>query len=874
MTSTPRCCALLAFLVVACRPSTPVNQDACRTTLDCPARFFCVQGQCLRQGADASAVDSADLDALGPDAVAGDRAAADRVGSDLFMMDAGTQGDLGPGDAPTPDGGADASARDVAAVDAVATDGGRLDGTSHDAAVQDAGDQDAGSPDASLPPLALFALHPAIARAGDTIWLEGSFPAGSLSVEFAGNQTVPLTLIGAQQRLAVPVPAGAGSGEVKVSAGVHSSLGVWLRVTSFAPRLGTFSSELPQTAHGRNTPRLTNGRNRFDAVTRGRHLYLVGGSVDNQAPTSVQRAYIHADGSLGPFTPQTSLIERRKGAASLAIGDFLYAIGGGDTDAETFASVEAAPLGADGTLGSFVPTRSLGTARRDAAAVVLGSWLYVLGGRSGPDWETDLVASVERFALAADGSLGPRQDLGSLLTEPRDRHALAVVGPKLYVFGGTGTNGRVEVANITSDGNLTAFVRAPSLDLPTSGRGLRVLALPAQVCWLGGDDGNDATSEVWCCEVQSAGDIGACVLQAPMTQARTTFGLAVAGNRVWAVSGSDGNNNVTTLEQAPLHRSARLSAFQATSLLLPMNLREAACAVLHDHVYLLGGTVEQFTGEGDSTITSAIVGVELGPDGEARSAALETRVLPGALTRSAAAVFDDTLYVVGGQGDAAETTQAWRASVDPATGIGVLVATSSLAIARSGHRAVILGTTMHVVGGFPSGAALKTERLDLSDQNAPGFSVGEMLTVEQRDPAAAVLVDGLRVVGGFTSLGAPQTGSTVASYAAGNLDGFSDASWSLVRERGNAMSLVLGDSLYVLGGEGSSGPSRVERLDGERADLSDGQLGPYIATGNLLPAEATRQSCMVEVGNAVHLFGGYHSGSPTAQHFVSEIVTP
>jgi hypothetical protein len=101
-------------------------------------------------------------------------------------------------------------------------------------------------------------------------------------------------------------------------------------------------------------------------------------------------------------------------------------------------TVERAKIGSDGSLGSFgiVANVSLNTARYAASGIVVGSWLYMLGGRMQDD--NSSIASIERAPIGSDGTLGAFTTVSATLTPQRldftdvvvDDSALAVGGMK------------------------------------------------------------------------------------------------------------------------------------------------------------------------------------------------------------------------------------------------------------------------------------------------------------------------------------------------------------------------------------------------------------------------------------------------------------
>src|SRR5262249_58048311 len=115
-------------------------------------------------------------------------------------------------------------------------------------------------------------------------------------------------------------------------------------------------------------------------------------------------ATLQPDGSLGPFAspPGINLTVPRSEHTAAVVGDQLYVIGGFGPLA-ALNTIEHATIGADGALTKFATADSkLTVPRAGHTSAVIGDGLYVIGGRNddGP------VASVERAAIAPDGTLG------------------------------------------------------------------------------------------------------------------------------------------------------------------------------------------------------------------------------------------------------------------------------------------------------------------------------------------------------------------------------------------------------------------------------------------------------------------------------------
>jgi len=165
------------------------------------------------------------------------------------------------------------------------------------------------------------------------------------------------------------------------------------------------------------------------AAVAGDYVYAIGGLTVSTGTSSVERALINADGSLGSWQLTTSMTTPRNGLAAVAVGGYIYALGG--HDGGSLSSVERALINADGSLGPWQLTTSMTTARHEFGAASSGGYIYAVGGAGG----TAGMSSVERAATNPDGSSGTWQPVASMNSS---RYALAgvVVGNYLYALGG------------------------------------------------------------------------------------------------------------------------------------------------------------------------------------------------------------------------------------------------------------------------------------------------------------------------------------------------------------------------------------------------------------------------------------------------------
>jgi hypothetical protein len=227
-------------------------------------------------------------------------------------------------------------------------------------------------------------------------------------------------------------------------------------------------------------PTLTGHRTFHTSHVIGGWLYLLGGT--DAAAGSVERAAVNPDGTLGPFGAAGQLAVARRSHASVVVGNAVYVIGGTTNDTDRLTSVERAPINADGSLGPFAQTASqLATGRLGAAAVVTSGYVYVLGGNV-----SGATATVERAPINADGSLGsftvlPDAGAGACaLADARYDFVVAQTSGYVYLLGGYDNVApyylrTIERAPLLADGGLGAFTL-----MPTNGPGASALEVAAE----------------------------------------------------------------------------------------------------------------------------------------------------------------------------------------------------------------------------------------------------------------------------------------------------------------------------------------------------------------------------------------------------------
>jgi hypothetical protein len=181
-------------------------------------------------------------------------------------------------------------------------------------------------------------------------------------------------------------------------------------------------------------------RYQFSAVAAGGYLYVIGGSAPfGGVLSSVEKAAIHSDGSLGPWQPTTPLTFARTRQTSVAAGSYVYVIGG-DNVGFNQHRVERAFVNTDGSLGPWQTLNPTVFGRVSAASTVQDGFVYALGGAPGPFPFPSSTFTAERAKINSDGTLGVWQTSGILVMNRIDHAAVAVNG-NVYAVGGLFFNG-------------------------------------------------------------------------------------------------------------------------------------------------------------------------------------------------------------------------------------------------------------------------------------------------------------------------------------------------------------------------------------------------------------------------------------------------
>lgn len=175
----------------------------------------------------------------------------------------------------------------------------------------------------------------------------------------------------------------------------------------------------------------------------GTNFIYAGGSDGSQAVADTYLTKSVAGDNWDHWQAGPPLPEARRDAASVVLGNTLYVIGGFGPDGKPTSTVYSLTIATDGTIGQWATEDKLALpeARGGASAVAVSDGVVLLGGTSTGD-ASGATKSVWKSQNDSSGKLQAWVDQGPMFEENMDGFA-AHVGDVIFVIGGTNAKGEV-----------------------------------------------------------------------------------------------------------------------------------------------------------------------------------------------------------------------------------------------------------------------------------------------------------------------------------------------------------------------------------------------------------------------------------------------
>ncbi|MHB8443125.1 MAG: hypothetical protein ACYDAS_02035 [Patescibacteria group bacterium] len=460
------------------------------------------------------------------------------------------------------------------------------------------------------------------------------------------------------------------------------------------------------------------------SVVYNGYVYEIGGI---NTLTTVDYAPINANGTLGAWTATTSLPANTYRATSVVYNGYIYEIGG----CCQVATVDYAPINANGTLGAWTATTSLPTATYWATSVAYNGYVYEIGGNNGSSY----VATVDYAPINANGTLGAWTATTSIPASTQEATSVVYNG-YIYEIGGSGT-ATVDYISTNFINSIVGWISATSL--PVATWGATSVEYNGYVYEMGGVN---TTTTVDYAPINVNGTLGSWTATTPLPTAISQFATSVAYNGyVYEIGGYNGGV-LATVYYAPINSNGTLGTWTATTSLLSATYK-ATSVVYNGYIYEIGGvnsagttaTVDYSTINSDGTIgtwtattnlpsalnasTSVIYGryiYEIGGSGTAvvyyvpilSLGALgewtATTSLPVAISSATSVVYNGYVYEIGGN----NVATVYYAPINSDGIVGAWTATTSIPTSTFYATSVEYNGYVYEIGGANGSSTFST----------------------------------------------------------------------------------------------------------------------------------------------------------------------
>ena len=309
-------------------------------------------------------------------------------------------------------------------------------------------------------------------------------------------------------------------------------------------------------------------------VQAGTNLFYIGGSDGTNAVADTYETPLFS-GNIGPWKPAQPLPAARTGAATIFLNSSIYVIGGAGPDGKPTSTVYVSTQDAtSGAFGAYAEnaTLKLPAARTAATVVATSDGLIVVGGSDG----TGPTTTVWKATADSTGKLGAWV-VQSPLPQPRSEADGSVIGSELFIYGGRDASG--PTATVLR-GNLGSAAPAASaapgasaavapVQVQAWGTGVGVTNLPAArtkaagftsngvIYLVGGSDGTTPKTEVYWTTPDASGNISGWQHLSQTDLSSNSGGLAgsagiASGAEAFVVGGTTSNGIITSSARANL----------------------------------------------------------------------------------------------------------------------------------------------------------------------------------------------------------------------------------------------------------------------------------------------------------------------------------
>ena len=590
---------------------------------------------------------------------------------------------------------------------------------------------------------------------------------------------------------------------------------------------------------------LTLGRLSAQMVAMNGYVYSVGGGLDNLGPTSdVFYASIDSNGNIGTWLQTTSSNEQFLYSSLAAHNGALYAWANPYSDTR----IQMAIPNADGSIDHWVTIANLPQQRTYATGVILGNYIYFVGGFYTTtnvlnQVTYNVVPDVYYAPILANNTIGTWA-LTTAMPAGRDAGNMFTYNNHLYYAGGvvTGSAGaqpQIYMATQNIDGTVSSW---QTLTTTYATYQAQLFAWKGYLYSLGGN-GNTAQTANYYAPIYADGTLGTFQLTTALPVARVyNFGFGYANNVY--VAGDDYEGQVI---KATIDPAGAVGASQSGTA-FPDSRIFSGSVVYNGYLYVSGGCSAGCNTATPTTISS-IKYAKLNADGTLGSWNTATNGLTLGIYAHSMTAYNGYLYITGGINTlAASLNTAQYAPVGANGDISAVWQSSSntMSTGKFLHGSAAYNGYLYVTGGNTATIASSsyTNKVEYAPINADG-SIGSWALAtafsNARDTHATLINAGrIYVIGGYPNLADIQyaligtAGNLVSQTCPDNSTAVWCATTNLPAGRSGMTASVSNGMLYIAGGASDASGSSFVGTVFYAPINANGSLGAFTTNGQSL----------------------------------------
>lgn len=688
---------------------------------------------------------------------------------------------------------------------------------------------------------------------------------------------------------------------------------------------GTIASDSGCGSSWCSTTSTPNTRNWTTATAYNGWMYVVGGNGGGTIWTpSVIRAPINSDGTLGNWVDSSDLNTTRTVASIEIWNGYLYVMGGCSAGVTGFdcpgnvhlATVEYAPIHANGSLGTWRTTASFTTARYMHSSIAWNGRLYVIGGcatgsycnftntvqytsinsagsLADGSWSsaTDLPAAysygvtkayngylyhiggwsgslgylgtVRYAAINADGSLGSWTTSVNSLNTPRRFHGVAIYNGRMYVAGGQTSStptytATIEYAVINSDGSVGSFSNTTTGLDASAARTRFGFAIYNDIVYQFGGADPTSNSTYRVSLDPTTGDITGSWSVNLMNLIHHSGTALIYNGFVYYVGGRHSSSIFTNVEYAPLESDGSVPLSNWITGTSYINADAA------ENAFIYNGHIYKVAADGASPIEFAPINID-GSVGTWKSTGVSTDIKRDANPYSGATEVNGHIYLVGGHNGTSHQSSAAYIPINNGGQGGATAFTNSTGVGnnRKNHASVAHNGFLYVLGGCTNANCTNTTSNTRYAPLNPDGTIGTWSASANHFSTARYNLYAwaherqLCIAGGIDGSGNPLTDIQCGRISVGT-PGTVGQPWvtddtALPSTGQGASYAVHNNTLYVMGG--ASTPTTTHYASFTTDGLTYTDVSSFTSTATL--PEGRYDAWSVVYKGYIYIMGGY-----------------